>query len=89
MATTAPLRGRIGSWQWVIESEWPAVWRPSEWNWTDFTVVRFTVERVRYLDKEGVKAWDVWLGLFGFVIGISNCYGYAHTDEDESKEVAP
>ena len=90
MSTTAPFRGRIGCWQWVLESEWPAVWQPDKWNWTDFTFIRATVERVRYLDDEdGKKAWDVWLGLLGFVFGISNCYGYAHDDSDNPIDQPP
>lgn len=52
-------------------SDWPAVLRPSGWNWMDFTVLSLRFEHARYLGN----VWEFWFGVLGVNVELTLTFG--------------
>lgn len=65
---TVPMRTSRG-WTWMLDSQWPAVFRPREHSWTDFTLIRLEIEHERAMAN-----WNATIALLGFVAYVSYCY---------------
>lgn len=71
---------RLGKWTACVSSDWPAVFRPRNYNWIDFTFIAAAMERMPYLDSPGgPPCWDFHFALLGFHVFVSNGYDYAAT----------
>jgi hypothetical protein len=79
--------GRVGKWTWTLVNEWREWTKNSGelYNWTNFTLIQFSIEREHYLDdpETNTKGWDICIALFGLKLLIATCYDYTWDDLPE------
>lgn len=72
---SVPVRLSRG-WVFSFDSQWPAVFRPAKFAWTDFTFIQVEIEHERAMDN-----WNATVCILGFCFYVSYSY---HDSVDDS-----
>lgn len=83
MVEVAPVHGtgeRRHGWFVHLYNQWPAILRPGDHNWHDWT---FTVWKLAGENSPYKRSWELEAGLLGFTVCVT--YVYRDTTPDDSR----